>query len=284
MMLRPPAAAGLFYPGQPQELGVEVSTLIAEARAAAIHPKALIVPHAGYIYSGPVAASAYATLQPRHADIHRVVLLGPVHRVPVRGLAATSAAAFETPLGKVKVDRAAVEQALRLPQVAINDEAHAPEHSLEVHLPFLQTVLDDFSIVPFAVGEATAQEVAEVLELLWGGAETLIVISSDLSHYLPYAVARQLDQATADSILHLDLLPSHEQACGATPINGLLAAVSRHGLKPQLLDLRNSGDTAGDKSRVVGYASIAFSDRSEEEQPSQTPEGSLCTARPLRQR
>ena len=264
MMLRPPAVAGLFYPAQPQELGVEVSTLIAEAQAAAIHPKALIVPHAGYVYSGPVAASAYATLQSLHADIHRVVLLGPVHRVPARGLAATSAKAFETPLGKVNVDRAAVEQALQLPQVEINDEAHAPEHSLEVHLPFLQTVLYDFSIVPFAVGDATAPEVAEVLELLWGGAETLIVVSSDLSHYLPYAVARRIDQATTDSILQLDLLPSHEQACGATPINGLLAAATRHGLKPQLLDLRNSGDTAGDKSRVVGYASIAFCDRCED--------------------
>ncbi|CAG4883640.1 MEMO1 family protein GTOL_11523 [Georgfuchsia toluolica] len=260
MMLRPPAVAGLFYPGEPQELGVEVSTLIAEAQAAAIHPKALIVPHAGYIYSGPVAASAYATLRPLHADIHRVVLLGPVHRVPVRGLATTGAAAFETPLGKVNVDRAAVDQALQLPQVTINDEAHAPEHSLEVHLPFLQTVLDDFSIVPFAVGDATAQEVAAVLELLWGGAETLIVVSSDLSHYLPHAVARRIDQDTADSILHLDQLPSHEQACGATPINGLLVCASRHGLKPQLLDLRNSGDTAGDKSRVVGYGSFAFSE------------------------
>ena len=258
MMMRPPAVAGLFYPEQPQELGVEVSTLIAEAHAASIHPKALIVPHAGYVYSGPVAASAYATLRPLHAAIHRVVLLGPVHRVPVRGLATTSAAAFDTPLGKVKVDRAAVEEALRLPQVTINDEAHAQEHSLEVHLPFLQTVLDDFSIVPFAVGDATSQEVAEVLELFWGGTETLIVISSDLSHYLPYAMARQLDQATADSILHLDPLPSHEQACGATPINGLLAAARRHQLKPQLLDLRNSGDTAGDKSRVVGYGSFAF--------------------------
>ncbi|MFY9327280.1 MAG: AmmeMemoRadiSam system protein B [Georgfuchsia sp.] len=260
MMLRPPAVAGLFYPGQRKELGVDVSTLIDEAYAECIIPKALIVPHAGYIYSGPVAASAYATLQPQHADIRRVVLLGPVHRVPVVGLAATSAAAFETPLGKVNVDRAAIEQALRLPQVTINDQAHAQEHSLEVHLPFLQTVLDDFSIVPFAVGDATAKEVAEVLELLWGGDETLILISSDLSHYHPYAAARQLDQATADSILRLDLLTSHEQACGATPINGLLATAPRHRLKPQLLDLRNSGDTAGDKSRVVGYGSFAFSE------------------------
>jgi predicted class III extradiol MEMO1 family dioxygenase len=233
----------MFYPGQAEELGVEVATLIAEAYAGDIHPKALIAPHAGYIYSGPVAANAYATLRPLHATIRRVVLLGPVHRVPVRGLATTSAAAFETPLGQVAVDRAAVELALQLPQVAINDQ--------------------DFSIVPFAVGDASAEEVAAVIDLLWGGAETLIVISSDLSHYHPYAMARQLDQATADSILHLDLLASHEQACGATPINGLLAAARKHGLKPQLLDLRNSGDTAGDKSRVVGYASFAFSEAHE---------------------
>ena len=257
-MLRPPAVAGQFYPGQAQELGLEVATLIADAHAIDILPKALIAPHAGYIYSGPIAANAYATLRPLHATIHRVVLLGPVHRVPVHGLATTSAAAFETPLGQVAVDRAAVEKSLQLPQVTINDPAHAQEHSLEVQLPFLQTVLDDFSIVPFAVGDASAEEVAAVLDLLWGGAETLIVISSDLSHYLPYAMARQVDQATADSILHLDRLPSHEQACGATPINGLLAAAQRHGLKPQLLDLRNSGDTAGDKSRVVGYGSFAF--------------------------
>lgn len=256
--LRPAAVAGLFYPGQAEELGIEVSTLIAEARTSAIQPKALIVPHAGYIYSGPVAASAYATLRPLHADIHRVVLLGPVHRVAVRGLATTSAAAFETPLGNVKVDRKAVGRALRLPQVTTNDQAHAQEHSLEVHLPFLQSVLDDFSLAPFVVGDATAEEVAEVLELLWGGAETLILISSDLSHFHPHASACQLDQATADSILHLNMLTNHEQACGATPINGLLTAARRHQLQPQLLDLRNSGDTAGDKSRVVGYGSFAF--------------------------
>lgn len=259
-ILRPAAVAGLFYPGQAEELGIEVSTLIAEACTNAIQPKALIVPHAGYVYSGAIAASAYATLRPRHATIQRVVLLGPVHRVAVRGLATTSATAFKTPLGQVAVDRTAVEQALQLPQVSVNDQAHAQEHSLEVHLPFLQTVLDDFSIVPFAVGDATAENVAEVLELLWGGDETLILISSDLSHYHPYAAAHHLDQATADSILHLDLLSSHDQACGATPINGLLVCARRHGLRPQLLDLRNSGDTAGDKTRVVGYGSFAFSE------------------------
>lgn len=263
--LRPPAVAGLFYPAQAEELGSEVTSLLAAASIASkssskpsAAPKALIVPHAGYIYSGAIAATAYASLQTLRTQIRRVVLLGPVHRVPVRGLAATSANIFQTPLGAVRVDRAAIDAAMQLPQVSINDAAHAQEHSLEVHLPFLQTVLDDFTIVPFAVGDATSAEVAEVLELLWGGDETLILISSDLSHYHPYVTSQTLDRSTADAILHLTPLTSHEQACGATPINGLLAAAKRHGLQPRLLDLRNSGDTAGDKARVVGYASFAF--------------------------
>jgi AmmeMemoRadiSam system protein B len=263
--IRPPAVAGMFYPGAADALAAEVATLLAAVPPAptfAHPPKALIAPHAGYIYSGPVAASAYALLAPYATTIRRVVLLGPSHRVAVRGLAAPACAAFATPLGTVPVDTAAIEVALTLPQVIRHDAAHAAEHSLEVHLPFLQEVLDDFAIAPFAVGYATADEVAEVLDLLWGGPETLILVSSDLSHYHPYTDAQRRDARTADDIVHLRLLLDHEQACGATPINGLIEVARRRGLAPVLLDQRNSGDTAGDKSRVVGYASFAFTERS----------------------
>ncbi len=186
------------------------------------------------------------------------MLFGPAHRAPVRGLALPSARAFATPFGEVLVDEEAVAHALTLQQVECDDDAHAHEHSLEVQLPFLQRTLENFRIVPFAVGAATPAEVAEVIELLWGGPETLIVVSSDLSHYQRYADARATDRATVDTILALSPELDHDQACGATPINGLLIAARRHRLRPELLDLRNSGDTAGDKSRVVGYASLAF--------------------------
>ncbi len=261
---RPAAVAGMFYPGEPRTLAGDIDAMLAgitvpsEPTFAGLPPKALIAPHAGYIYSGPIAASAYALLAPHAATIRRVVLLGPCHRVAVRGLALPHGDAFATPLGTVPLDRDAIAAALRLPQVVRHDAAHAEEHSLEVQLPFLQRVLDDFSLVPFAVGYATPDEVAEVIELLWGGPETLIVVSSDLSHYHPYADARQRDSHTADAILHLRLLADHDMACGATPINGLLELARDRGLAPRLLDLRNSGDTAGDKSRVVGYASFAF--------------------------
>lgn len=255
---RPAAVAGLFYPGTRAELAQTVSDLLDAEAPPALLPKALIVPHAGYIYSGQAAASAYAALRRLHGSIRRVVLLGPVHRVPVRGLATTSARCFETPLGQVPIDQAALEAALQLPQVGINDHAHAPEHSLEVQLPLLQAVLGDFALAPFAVGDASDREVGEVLEKLWGGSETLIVVSSDLSHYLPYEIAQRRDRATVDAILRLQRLASHEQACGATPINGLLDVARRKGLHPQLIALCNSGDTAGDRDRVVGYASLAF--------------------------
>lgn len=260
--VRPPAVAGMFYPGAPQELAGEVGRLLAAVPSAATfpQPKALIAPHAGYIYSGPIAARAYALLAPYARTIRRVVLLGPCHRVAVRGLALPDADAFATPLGSVPLDREAIALASPLPQVIRHNAAHAAEHSIEVHLPFLQTVLDDFTIVPFAVGYATPDEVAEVIERLWGGDETLIVVSSDLSHYHPYLDAQRRDRHSADDILHLRLLVDHEQACGATPINGLMEVARRRGLKPVLLDLRNSGDTAGDRSRVVGYASFAFSE------------------------
>lgn len=258
--IRPPAVAGMFYPGMPAALDAEVSGMLAAVpREPTLPlPKAIIVPHAGYIYSGPIAASAYALLAPHAATIRRVLLLGPCHRVALRGLAVPHATAFATPLGMVELDQEAIAAARRLPQVVAHDAAHAAEHSLEVQLPFLQKVLIDFRLVPFAVGFATPDEVALVLELLWGGEETLIVISSDLSHYHPYADAQRRDRRTADDIAHLRLLTDHEQACGATPINGLIEAAARHGLQPRLLDLRNSGDTAGDRMRVVGYASFAF--------------------------
>jgi len=257
--VRPAAVAGMFYPGAPERLARDLHDyLAAVATCEARPPKAVIVPHAGYVYSAPIAASAYARLAPLRDTVARVVLLGPTHRVPVRGLATTNASAFATPLGNVTIDRAAVERALTLPQVVVKDASHAAEHALEVQLPFLQTVLGDFSLVPFAVGDATAREVADVLDLLWGGAETLIVVSSDLSHYHRYEVARRLDSATADTILAMAPTLDHDQACGATPINGLLLCAQARGLSPALLDMRNSGDTAGDRSRVVGYASFAF--------------------------
>jgi len=223
-----------------------------------VHVKALIVPHAGYRYSGAIAASAYATLRPLAARIRRVVLLGPTHRVAVRGLALPAATTFSTPLGEIKLDTDAMHELARLPQVVVSDAVHAQEHSLEVQLPFLQTVLQDFKLVPLAVGDASAEEVAAALEAVWGGAETLIVISSDLSHYLPAEVSRLVDRKTADEILKLRPLGSHQQACGATPLNGLLLAARAHHLQPHLLDLRNSGDTAGPHDSVVGYAAFAF--------------------------
>jgi len=256
---RAAAVAGLFYPGDAKALAHDIQTLLAVvAQPPAGAPKALIVPHAGYVYSGPVAASAYAQLRPLRGTIQRVVLLGPVHRVPVHGLALPGTQAFETPLGRIPIDREAVNRILPLRQVMTSAAAHALEHSLEVQLPFLQEVLGDFQLIPLAVGDATPEEVAEVIEALWGGPETLIVVSSDLSHYLPYPAAQRIDNQTCLSIAQLKILDSHEQACGATPVNGLLLAARNHHLTPQLLDLRNSGDTAGDRERVVGYAAFAF--------------------------
>jgi len=258
--IRPSAVAGTFYPYARQVLEKDVHVLLEKVnqQAARDVPKAIIVPHAGYIYSGQTAAVAYASLAAARGKIHRVVLLGPVHRVAVRGLALPGVDAFETPLGNVALDQDAIAEISRMPQVLVSAAAHALEHSLEVQLPFLQTVLGDFKLVPLAVGDATAAEVAGVLDKLWGGEETLIVISSDLSHFLPYFVAQSVDQETVQNILDLRGPISHDQACGGTPINGFMLAAERHHLRPQLLDYRNSGDTAGDKSRVVGYASFAF--------------------------
>ncbi len=269
---RRPAVAGMFYPEDARTLAGEIAALLAQAAAQkpqmlAGSLKALIVPHAGYVYSGAVAASAYAQLLPLRQNIQRVVLLGPTHRVAVRGLALPEAAAFDTPLGSIRIDSELEQRALQLPQVGQNRAAHAFEHSLEVQLPFLQTVLDEFTLLPLAVGMASAEEVAEVLDTLWGGPETLILISSDLSHFHAYAEARHLDMITAEQILALHQLATHEQACGATPVNGLLLCAKRHGLQARLLDLRNSGDStagASDKSRVVGYGAFALTARSQE--------------------
>ena len=261
---RPPAVAGFFYPASAAELQRDVQAFLAQAQSAASEeptPKVLIAPHAGYIYSGPIAASAYSRIASAADSIERVVLLGPAHRVHVNGMALPAASVFQTPLGSIAIDQDAVATVQQLAQVVISDEAHAQEHSLEVHLPFLQQVLGAFKLVPFAVGNASPQQVAEVLNLLWGGRETLIVISSDLSHYLPYPRACATDEFTAETILRMQPQLDHHQACGATPINGLLLAAQTRGLEPRLLDLRNSGDTAGDKSRVVGYASFAFHER-----------------------
>jgi len=257
--LRPAAVAAMFYPESAAVLVRQLAQMLAAApQALAQRPKAVIVPHAGYVYSGPVAASIYAPLAPLRNSIRRIVLLGPTHRVAIAGLAVPSSSAFATPLGNVPVDQEALAALADLPQIVVDDAAHADEHSLEVQLPFLQTIFGEFSLLPFAVGRASPDEVAEVLGRVWGGEETLIVVSSDLSHYLPYAAARKIDTQTAQRIVDLDPTLHHEEACGATPINGLLLAARRHGMQAQLLDLRNSGDTAGDKARVVGYGAFAL--------------------------
>jgi len=265
--IRPAAVAGMFYSGNPAELARDVNAMLAVAEPGAQHfePKALIAPHAGYIYSGPIAASAYCLLKPVAQRIRRVILLGPTHRVAVRGLALPGVSAFATPLGSIAIDEAAVRQIADLPQVTVSRQAHAQEHSLEVHLPFLQTLLPDFKLLPLAVGKASAEEVAQVLEISWGGDETLIVVSSDLSHFLPYDVAKQVDGKTARTILNLRQTVTHEQACGGTPVNGLLLVARRHHLTPHLLDLRNSGDTDGSPDRVVGYGAFAFTEEAEDE-------------------
>jgi hypothetical protein len=251
----------MFYPGQAQQLRGLVRRYLFEARSLAPDPppKAIIVPHAGYIYSGPIAASAYVQLHCIAARIRRVVLIGPCHRVAVNGIAVSGADAFATPLGLVPVDRAAVAAILRLPGVQEHDAAHQDEHALEVHLPFLQELFHDISIVPLLVGAAGADAVADVLEALWGGDETVFVVSSDLSHYLDYATAKELDAVTCRAIETLDAAPiDYDHACGRVPMAGMLVLARRRHLRPVTLDLRSSGDTAGDRRRVVGYGAWMF--------------------------
>jgi len=262
--IRPAAVAGYFYPADPTALEAELDRYFAECGGLAkgepdAVPKAIIAPHAGTIYSGPIAASAYRLLAPARGRITRVVLLGPAHRVGFRGLAAPSVDAFATPFGPIPLDRPALDALAALPQVRVFDDAHAQEHSLEVHLPFLKTVLGDFTLVPLVVGLAGPEEVAELLEKVWGGPETLIVISSDLSHFHDYDTARRLDGRTCQAIERLDdSVIDGDGACGVHPISGLLTLCRRKGLTAETLDLRNSGDTAGDKSRVVGYGAWRF--------------------------
>lgn len=279
LAVRPAAVAGAFYPGDAPALRAAVAAHLARAEAdsppalpvgtalagapATAHapcPKLLVVPHAGYVYSGDVAAHAYRLLAPHRDTVRRVVLLGPVHRVPVRGLAVPTVAAFDTPLGRVPLDRAALDSLADLPQVVRSDRAHAQEHALEVQLPFLQTVLaPGFTLVPLAVGDATPDEVAEVLERLWGGPETLVLVSSDLSHYLPQAQARARDATTVARLLQRATDLAGDEACGALALNGAMVCAHRHGLVPQRLDVRTSADTAGrGHDRVVGYGAIAF--------------------------
>ena len=247
----------MFYPRDPEVLAETVSRFLCEAEPRPPFPKALIVPHAGYVYSGPIAASAYAQLQGA-SHVRRVVLIGPAHRVPVRGLVSPGATALRTPLGDSQVDTEALQL---LPQVQENPRAHAHEHSLEVQLPFLQKVVPHAKVVPLVAGWADAGEVATVLETLWGGRETVIVISSDLSHYLPYRQGQLEDRRTADLILappDTGEVLSPEQACGCVGINGLLRVARLRQLRIRLLDLRSSGDTAGDKAHVVGYGAFAL--------------------------
>lgn len=257
--IRAPAVAGSFYPGDGSHLREMVRRMLAEHPSGNKPPKAIIVPHAGYIYSGPVAASAYAQVAGGRDIIHRVVLLGPSHRVPFHGLATTGVGGFATPLGIVTVDKPAVQLLTTLPQLQILDQAHAWEHSLEVQLPFLQLALDHFTLVPLVVSGTSAQAVSEVLSLVWGGPETLIVVSSDLSHYHDYTTALAMDRATSEAINAMrsdDIDADH--ACGSEAVNGLLRAAQQHGLRAETLDLRNSGDTAGPRDRVVGYGAYAF--------------------------
>lgn len=259
--IRQPAVAGMFYPADPIELKEMVEGYLAEAEQHASLPKAIIAPHAGFIYSGPIAASAYAGLYVGREQIERVVLLGPSHRVPFHGLALTDAEYFQTPLGRIPIDQEKQNQIRDLPQVKLLQAAHASEHSLEVQLPFLQLILADFKLVPLVVGDASGEEVAEVLERLWGGPETLIVISSDLSHFHDYLTAQQMDRSTSEAIvtLHPEAI-GYEDACGRIPVQGLLTLAKRQGLRGELIDLRNSGDTAGSRDRVVGYGAYAFSE------------------------
>lgn len=265
--IREPAVAGRFYPADRNELGMMVRRFLDVAGRQLSKsvfspgpvPKAIIVPHAGYAYSGPVAASAYAFLQGARGSVRRVVLLGTAHGFPFSGLATSGAEAFETPMGRVPVDREAIQEILSLPQVLVFDEAHAREHSLEVQLPFLQETLGSFALVPLAVGEASPGEVEEVLGRLWGGPETLIVVSSDLSHYHDDETARRMDQATSHAIEALEPQKiSEDQACGRNAINGLLTAARHHGLKARTVDLRNSSDTAGLRDEVVGYGAYVL--------------------------
>jgi AmmeMemoRadiSam system protein B len=264
--IRPPAVAGQFYPADPDRLQADVRRYLnaADAPEDCLDPplvKAVIAPHAGYPYSGPVAASAFVQLACSDIPVKRFVLIGPAHYAPVRGLAVSGATAFDTPLGRVPVDETGRAAVLALPHVLVSDAAHAPEHCLEVELPFLQELFLDFTIVPLLVGATTAGEVAAALDALWGGPETRIVISSDLSHFHDQATARRLDGESAEAIIALRPEELGESsACGRAAIAGLLLAARRRDMAAQLVDLRNSGDTGGPRDSVVGYGAFLFTE------------------------
>jgi MEMO1 family protein len=258
---RQPAVAGAFYPRAPEDLRAALRELLGDVASSAqvARPKALIVPHAGWIYSGSVAARAYVLLRPLQSEIRRVVLLGPSHFVPFRGHAVASTDAFTTPLGEIRLDAAGRADLHQHGLVVIADEPHRREHSLEVQLPFLQELLDDFELLPIAVGESSAEETAEILDRSWDGPETLILISSDLSHYHDYATAQAIDETTAEAIDQLSRTDLRaDEACGCHPINGMIEAARRRGMRCSRLDLRNSGDTAGPRDQVVGYGAWAL--------------------------
>ena len=257
---RPAAVAGLFYPRDPVRLQTEVLELLGGVSPPSkILPKALIAPHAGYVYSGRVAGAAFVKLRASAQTIKRVVLIGPAHYVHLGGIAAPKVNAFETPLGRVVVDTEACSQIGRFEFVTQTDAPHEPEHALEVELPFLQTVLPSFQVVPLVVGDAAPQEVAQLLRQLWDGPETLIVVSSDLSHYHSYETARRLDLSTAEAIEQGEWASlGSSRACGWVAVAGLLIETRRRGLGGYRLALCNSGDTAGSRDRVVGYGAWMF--------------------------
>jgi AmmeMemoRadiSam system protein B len=259
VLIRQPAVAGTFYPANPEVLQQLINTYLNAVQSTTKVPKAIIVPHAGYVYSGEIAASAYARLKAGADKIKRVVIVAPSHRVAFEGLAVSHADFFNTPLGNIPLDMQAIQTLLTLPFVGYSDEAHEFEHSLEVQLPFLQTVLNDFKLVPIVAGDATTDEVCQALELFYDDADTLIVISSDLSHYHDYATAQRLDSETSRKIENLQYQQlDYDSACGRVGISGLLALAQKKSRQIQTIDLRNSGDTAGDKSRVVGYGAYVI--------------------------
>jgi len=259
--IRPAAVAGQFYAAEPQSLLTDVLQYLADVNQPLnIKPKALIVPHAGYIYSGPIAASAYKLIEPFATQIKQVILLGPAHRVALNGVATPAADFFKTPLGNIKINTEFCNKAEQLNFVSKNKLAHSDEHSLEVQLPFLQTILNDFQLTPFVVGDCNSSDIANLLDLFFDFNETLFIISTDLSHFHDYKTAKQKDQLTSNAIeaLQADKI-SYNDACGRNPLNGFLSLAKQKNLHVKLLDLRNSGDTAGDKNSVVGYgAYVAY--------------------------
>jgi AmmeMemoRadiSam system protein B len=257
MKVRKAAVAGQFYEADPTVLQQHIDDLMSEAGSKnSARPKVLVVPHAGYIYSGPTAARAYRCLQTQPDEIRRVVLFGPAHRVYLEGMAVPSVDMFATPLGNVPLDRQVIDGVTGMPGVRVSDAAHRDEHCLEVQLPFLQSLLKQFTLVPVVVGNCDSTSVAALIDTLWGGEDTLIVISTDLSHYLSYARARQADANTCRRILEKSTSLSGEEACGARALNGLMRSEHARRLDVELLDACNSGDTAGDRARVVGYGAF----------------------------